>query len=320
MKSLPLHNPVFLEMLQGFEQAVVAQGYSGGRYGLPFRLREFLFFLETKKIEDIAQVRTADIIAYYEYLRKRPNMNREGGLSDTVIRSNLGCLRHFFKYLLNAKLIDTIPCSLPRFGFSHGAKERVPLTEAEIKMVYDAARDKTDRAILACAYGCGLRRGEAAALDLSDIVFSQNLIVVREGKNNKSRSVPMAKGVVNDLRDYIANERPGLLLYNRPTQALFLRRGGARMHDKWLNIRFKSMVKRTGNKELIAKNPSLHSLRHTIATHLVDRGATADFVRKFLGHAQLDTTMGVYAKRRKQKAKLYEVFRNHLEEHNIKVI
>ena len=81
------------------------------------------------------------------------------------------------------------------------------------------------------------------------------------------------------------------------------------MDKKHFNIRFRSLVIQTGNKELMAKKPTLHLLRHSIATHMINRGADVNYVRRFLGHTSLNTTVGIYAKRRKQKAKLYELYR-----------
>ena len=90
------------------------------------------------------------------------------------------------------------------------------------------------------------------------------------------------------------------------------------MGTESFNNRFHALVAKTNNKALIAKNPSIHQLRHSIATHMIDRGADPHYVRRFLGHSLLDTTVNVYAKRRQQKAKLYKLFKNHLNESNIK--
>jgi len=314
---LPISNPLYVEMLQEFEQVIIARAHSGGRGGHPRRAREFLFFLEQKKIEDINDLRTADVIAFYEYLKERPNLGREGNLSDSYVRAQMGTIRTFFDHLLETKRIENLPCSLPRFSYAPG-KEKTPLTEEQIKLLYAACKDRTDRAVLSCAYGCGLRAAEAAALDVSDLVFGKGVIVVREGKNNKSRSVPMAQGVVKELKEYLLHERPNRLFYERPCPSLFLSVHGQRPEKQWYNKRFKAIVKRTGNKELMAMNPSIHVLRHSITVHMIDRGATAEFTRAFLGHALLDTTIGIYAKRRALKARLMEVIGHHRTPSDIK--
>jgi integrase/recombinase XerD len=317
MYSLPLFNKAYIKYFQDFEKVIVAQGYTGGKENLPRKIREFLFFLETKNINDIKEVQTSDILDYYEYLIERPNMNYDGGLSGSAVSGQLRSVTNFFEYLIESKIIDRSPCALPRLPVKP-VREIVPLTEEEIKQLYKVATDKMDRAILACGYGCGMRRLELSNLDIGDIVFAKKEIAVRKSKFYKSRSIPMAEGVIKDLKDYLANGRPRREMYGNPNTAFFLNRHGTRMVKKTFNQRFQKLVLLTGNKELIAKKPTIHQLRHSIATHMIDRGADVNYVRRFLGHTLLDTTVGIYAKRRKQKAKLYKLFRTHLSEHNIK--
>jgi site-specific recombinase XerD len=317
MYCLPLYNKEYIKLLEDFEKVIVAQGYSGGKTNLPRTMREFLFFLETKRINNIKDVQTSDIIEYYEYLMSRPNMIRDGVLSGNAIRTMLRSVSYFFEHLVDSKVIESTPCSIPRLP-PGPFKERIPLTEEEVKQLYKVATDKTDLAILACAYGCGMRRLELSSLDISDVVFGKKEVAVRKSKNYKSRSIPMAEGVIKDLKDYLAHGRPRREMHGQPTSAFFLNKNGSRMLKTSYNKRFWKLVLLTGNKELITKKPSIHSLRHSIATHMIDRGADVNYVRRFLGHTLLDTTVGIYAKRRKQKAKLYKLFRAHLEEHNIK--
>ena len=317
MKCLPIYNKEYLKLLKDFERAVIAQGYSGGKDSLPRCLREFLFFLETKKINDIKEVKTSHILEFYEYLIQRPNMNYDGVLSNSGVRGILGSITHFFEYLVEAKVIESTPCALPRLPIVH-FRNLQPLSEPEIDILYSAATDKMDRAILDCAYGCGMRRRELSNLNTDDFVFSKMEVAVRKSKNFKSRSIPLTAKIMTSLRDYLANDRPRREMYGRPSPAFFLNRSGKRMGTESFNNRFHALVAKTNDKALIAKNPSIHQLRHSITTHMIDRGADPHYVRRFLGHSLLDTTVNIYAKRRQQKAKLYKLFKNHLNESNIK--
>ncbi|MGP8214016.1 MAG: tyrosine-type recombinase/integrase [Bacteroidia bacterium] len=317
MYSLPLFNKDYIRMLEDFEKYIEAQSYSGGKTNMPRRTREFLFFLETRKINRITDVQTADIMEFYEYVIKRPNMTYGGVLSQSSVRTQLRSVSYFFDYLVDSKAIESTPCGIPRLPPSP-MKQKHVLTEQEVQQLYKVATDKTDRAILACAYGCGMRRLELTNLNVSDVVFGKKEIAIRRSKFYKSRSIPMAEGVIKDLKDYLVHGRPRREMYGKPNDAFFLNKTGDRMMKTNYNKRFQNMVRLTGNKELMAKKPRMHILRHSIATHLLDRGADVQYVKKFLGHVQLDTTVGVYAKRRRQKARLYEMFRKHLEEHNVK--
>lgn len=308
MKSLTIHSAPYLEMLKSFEEVIVAQSFSGGKNGMPVRAREFLFFLETKKIYDINRIQTSDIIAFYEYLRKRPNVVHGGLLSGTQIQTIMYSAQYFLEHLVQKGIIPKIPCALPRFTRKQ-AEHHVPLTEAEIKLLYGAARNSLDKALLACAWGCGMRRGELSKLKIAEVQFGERVMNVRSSKNNKSRSVPIAEGLIKDLKEYLTEERPKREKPGKLSPYFFLGREGSYMVPDRFNTRFKELVKLTGNKELIAKRPSIHSLRASIAVHLVDRGAPALFVKNFLGHVNLDTSFGIYAARRKHRIKLSQWFR-----------
>ena len=139
---------------------------------------------------------------------------------------------------------------------------------------------KTEKALLHIFYGCGLRRSEGVALSVKDLDFASMVLYVRIGKNQKRRVVPMSSQIVTDLRNYINQERKhekGALLLNKSKQALT-----GNTANKYL----KQLLERVG----IDKQISLHSLRHSIATHLLDNGVSIEEVRDFLGHRYLEAT------------------------------
>lgn len=103
----------------------------------------------------------------------------------------------------------------------------------------------------------------------------------------------MSKGIVKDLSSYYYNEREALPTgrdYKPEEKAFILHSRSGRMHDDTYNKYLQRMIKRTRNKSIIQKQISIHSLRHSIATHLLQQGIPVEQVRMFLGHSQLETT------------------------------
>lgn len=309
MKHLPVYNRQFQLLHEEFEQFVKTKGYNRGKNCLyPDCVKEFLFFIETRGIKKIRDVSASEIITYQVYLSERPNQRRGGGLSDSYIKCHLFSLRLFFDYLLDTDIIKNSPARLPKFYLNRN-KERSVLTTEEIKQLYNVCESKIDTAILSLAYGCGLRRSELENLNISDVLLLQGIIIIRDSKNHKSRTVPMSDAVLKDIREFIVYERMKYLNGSKcVTNALFINNKGMRKSGADINIRLKQLIVKTQNPVMIRKEITLHCLRHSIATHLLDNGATIEFIQQFLGHSDIDTAM-IYAKRRKQKMKILNQIR-----------
>ncbi len=307
MKSLPLHHPEFERLYREFDDFICLKGYSRGKKtAFPSQVREFLFFVENRGISAITGVVALDVIHYYEYLRERPNQRREGGLSESMIRSHLFSLRLFFDYLMDAGEVTASPAHLPKLSIGKHTQRQI-LTVAEIKEVNKACVTKMEKALIAIAYGCGLRRTEIALLDTNDVSLSKGILTVRDGKGGKSRTVPLSDAGVQTLRAYMVEERPTLFPHQgmETNPAFFINRAGERMKgDNLNNDLLKGILARTQNPVILGKNITLHCLRHSIATHLLDNGAEIEFVQEFLGHSLPDTST-LYSRRRKQRFHLY---------------
>ncbi len=301
MKHLPLHNPVFEALYKDFESLIRTKGYSRGQNTMyPSCVREFLFFIENKGITTIQQVEATEIIAYHEYISTRPNQRREGGLSDSMIKSHLFSLRLFFDYLLDNGELDSSPARLPKFTVKRH-KERNILTVEEIKQLYAACENQRDKAMISVAYGCGLRRSEIQKLDTGDIHLHKGILIIRDSKNHKNRTIPASDNVLKNLKDYIIYERPKYLQHSKQYEpAFFVNERGEHWSGARMNDRLHELIERTQNPEIQRKEITLHCLRHSIATHLIDNGATIEFVQQFLGHSHIDTAH-IYAKKRKQR-------------------
>ncbi|QMU65826.1 MAG: tyrosine-type recombinase/integrase [Flavobacteriaceae bacterium] len=180
-----------------------------------------------------------------------------------------------------------------QFPYPKAREERTVLDQEEIKQLYKASETAQERAILSLAYGCGLRVGELVNCNIEDIRLREKIIIIPKGKGNKRRVVPLSNGVVKDLADYYYNERESLTKgrdYNPKESAFMLHSRGGRMQKGTYNKHLKILVERTENQEIKDKEITIHNLRHSIATHLLEQGIPVEQVRLFLGHSQLETT------------------------------
>jgi integrase/recombinase XerD len=169
------------------------------------------------------------------------------------------------------------------------------LTQAEIKTLFSCISDTYPsfgfaerqakqyelKLIFALYYGCGLRRSEGYNLQIKDINFDKKTIFVHQGKNYKDRIVPMSDGVYKEVQDYVYNFRHKLNLnHNR----LFI------SDEQTMRLRLKYLQNFCNDPNIKAKNLTLHNLRHSIATHLLQNGMSIENIALFLGHSTLDST------------------------------
>jgi site-specific recombinase XerD len=271
-------------------------------------LKEFLHFITSQKIEKVVDITAKDILNYYEYLKKRPKLKGMGHLSSSTIKSHLFTLRIFFDYLLETDELIETPIHLPKFQWGEYTERNI-CSKKEIKLLYDVCETNRDRAILSIAYGCGLRRTEMQNLNATDVQLHKGVLIVREGKGNKARSIPLSDYLIKDLKSYFFQERSDYFFSTSlvNSQAFFINNNGDRMLGHYINERLKKLIVLTNNKKLISKNITLHCLRHSLATHLIDNGASIEFVQYILGHTLIDTSH-LYSKRRKQRLKIKAQF------------
>lgn len=286
------------KLLDSFKVYIEVKNYRGAMSTYTQPILEFLLWTQKRGINNVLEIKNYDLVSFYDYLSTRPNLRRGGTLSDSSINRRLFALRIFFSHLLEQKMVNR---SLIIPNRSDKTKEnRKILTVEEIKELFDVCENQFERALLSVAYGCGLRRTEIQKLNTIDIIFSKGYLTVRMGKGGKKREVPMSDAVINDLRAYLLGERNERIA-KRPNKvkAFFVTKQSDRASGWYLNDSVQQLCVRTGNQEIIDKHISLHCLRHSIATHLADNGASMDFVREFLGHALIDTSQ-IYAMKRKK--------------------
>ncbi|HBH49937.1 MAG TPA: hypothetical protein DDX98_14930 [Bacteroidales bacterium] len=290
MKSLPIYNHEYQKQIENFRNYLKALGLNEGSQNmLPSCVREFLNQIEKQGTQQIQNIRQSQIQSHYEYLQHRPNQRRIGNLSNSMLNHHMYAIRKFFNYLEQTNTITINPTSNIEFKRLK-SKQREVLTTKEIKELYEAAATLRGKAILGIFYGCGLRRTEGEKLNMNDVNLKTKLLYVREGKGKRRRVIPINKQVNEDFKNYLYCERGEYITIKSPKDAFILNKKGNRMSGSSYNDTLKEIIQRTGDKELQAKEISLHNLRHSIATHLLENGLPVEYVRDFLGHQYLEAT------------------------------
>lgn len=299
-KQNTLQTASYRLLLNGYDTMIKAEGYRQTGNNYQNCVKEFLAYLENEALLKIKALQPLDMISYHEHLSNRPKLRSAGVLSSSTVSNHMFAIDLLFDYMLEKKLIDK-KVVLPKHS-RHGGTQRQIVSRDEVLSIYAICQNKRDKAILSIAYGCGLRRKEIERLNVADVQLSTGILIVRSGKNDKRREIPLSNNIIKDLKDYLVNERHTYLKdNNKPrTDSFLVNNQGQRMKGDHVNERLKELITKTGNAELANKEITLHCLRHSIATHLLDNGASLEFVRDYLGHTEIDT-VHVYSKRRRMK-------------------
>ncbi|MBL4680346.1 MAG: tyrosine-type recombinase/integrase [Pseudomonadales bacterium] len=296
MKKLKLKNRSYKALLISFKDWLDILGYSKGivKYS-PIFLQEFFYWLEKHNHNELRTVTRKDITEYYHYLKQRPNENYGGALSNPSLNGHISSLKRFNEYLKkhNAKSLSIHL----RFERTDKLTETDIVTQYEIKELFKATEYTSplqrftlrDKAILTVLYSCGLRRNEAVHLNLNDVFFDKERILVRKTKNKKERFVPINAYNLRILEDNIYDGRPEFYKANE-NEALFVSSQGGRLGGMSFKLRLRQIIKTANDSDITEKRITPHKLRHSIATHLLEKGVPIEAVSQFLGHTSLEST------------------------------
>jgi len=266
-----------MQIIDQFTRHLVRLGYRKTSVQmLPSCVAEFLEYTSNP----IQNITSQNILSYKIYLEQRPNKRRSGGLSESYIHHHIYALKLFFAWQQSRGLLVVNPMSSLSFK-SPQSRVRQILSIAQVKQLY-AKADVKEKVLLSLFYGCGLRRSEGAKLNLKDVGFKSGLLYVRKGKGGKRRAVPMSEKIIKDLRVYVDQERK----WSIKSDALVFNKLGNRMSGDSYSRLLKGLLKKAEMPNQI----TLHSLRHSIASHLLERGLSVEYVRDFLGHKHLEST------------------------------
>lgn len=258
--------PGFSNVVKKLEQQVTLRGQSQSTLNNYIR-RIALFVIHFKELPE--QISEDEINEYLVALARDPKSPSRSSFKHMVYG-----LRYYYRLLGMNKQAIGLP-SLKR-----DTKLPVILNRQELKELFKTPSLLKQRIVLSLIYSAGLRGQEAINLKISDIDFERMTIHIRQSKYKKDRIVPLSPTMVIGLKKYLAAENPHLWLFN-----------GKEASGKYSVKGLSWVMRETLKKTSIRKEVSLHSLRHSYATHLLEDGLNIVTLKELLGHADITTTM-----------------------------
>lgn len=215
------------------------------------------------------------------------------GLSKASAARALAAVRSWFKWLAKTGRVEQSPAALVATPKLPKHLPRVPTIEQMNRTVDGMSEDfaawpARDRVIFELLYGCGIRNAELVGLDLADIHWANEAILVR-GKGRKERYVPLGDAAAQALRAYLSEREARLQTTGKHTNALLLNarlRGNCRLTTRSVGRIVKSLAVAHG----LPAEVHPHTLRHAFGTHMLEEGADLRAIQELLGHERLSTT------------------------------
>ncbi len=309
MKRLPVTAPAYQYIEKSFKEWLEILGYSWQSvYYMPIQIRGLLNYLERQNKAQLTDI-TNEVIKdyYYNELKQRKNyMRNAGALGNSHLNKHIQALRKFTEYL---RQTGKLPIAMFTISLEKVTAEKLNvLTEEEIRQLYKAteiqqhkkkynrsaelyeAIQQRDRAMLSIFYGCGLRRNEGYHLNVNDINISSGVLHVIKGKGYKERLIPVSNKSMEHITAYLYEGRNILLKENKEEAFFISSNNGKRLGGQLMLVKLQQLIQLTGNATMIEKEAGLHTLRHSIATHLLANGMGLEKIKDFLGHSSLEST------------------------------
>ncbi|MET3982125.1 integrase/recombinase XerD [Mucilaginibacter sp. UYP25] len=282
-----MQNDLYIRLQAGFSEWLRILNFElTSQRDMPKMLAEFLNYLELHNCNHPHEIQESHLKSYLNHLHERPCKTKAGAISLNYIRKHLQVIKKFSRYLTESGQ-ESFTVKLRIKGKASNVKSI--LNSEEISRLYDAVKNDAlgmrDKAMLALYYGCGLRKNEGVNINIRDILIEKDLVYVRKGKGHKERYVPLAGSNKTDLDNYIQYARP-YLSSAKKDDALLLningkRLSGATAYERLQKLRTEARLK---------KAVGLHTLRHSIASHLLHSGMKLEQIQRFLGHSSLEST------------------------------
>ena len=228
-------------------------------------LKSFLVFYNNKAIADISN---EDVIVYNnEYILK-------SGLSSSYQNQIVNSIKLYFKTCRDTKIeVDKI---------HRPKREKVlpnVLSKEEVKAILEAHSNLKHKMMLSLIYSCGLRCGELLALQPVHIDSKRNIVLLKNAKGKKDRIAPLSPKILEMLREYYKLFKPTTYLFE-----------GQHAGTPYDSRSLQKVLKLALNKARIVKPVTLHWLRHSYATHLLESGTDLRYIQELLGHSSSKTT------------------------------
>ncbi len=204
----------------------------------------------------------------------------------TTIAHNLTVIKNFHSYLVKEKIVSSDVSEFierPKLRKSLPKSLSIDDVDLLLNIPLNTPFDYRNKAMLELMYGCGLRVSELVSLTMNDIDMTNCFIRIL-GKGSKEREIPLGEYAMDYLNLYL--ERRELLLKDKPCNQLFLNNHGQGMTRQGFFKILKSLLKEKG----LNTDVSPHTLRHSFATHLINRGADLRSIQEMLGHSDISTT------------------------------
>ena len=257
-----LPNSASLEEL--ITREIQIRGYSPRTKKSYLAYNQDLLRFSDKNPEQISQV---DIKKYLDYLVSEKN------LSTSTLNCAVNALRFYYGEILGKEFV---------YQINRAKKDKklpVVLSKEEIKRLIEATKNPKHNLMLSVTYSAGLRVSETVSLKISDIDFDRKVINIKGAKGKKDRTSLLSEKVSCKIKDYLSVYQPAMWLFEGQDSRTHI-------HTRSLQHIFENAMNITG----IKKNASIHSLRHSFATHLLEAGTDLRIIQELLGHASSKTT------------------------------
>ena len=253
------------------------------------KIKEFKYWMQSRRYSaSTIETYTESLEIFLRYFAHKPineitnddlimfnnNYILANGYSSSYQNQIVNGVKLFFRSIVDKKLQPDLILRPKR-------EKLLPnvLSKEEIKAILNALKNIKHKAMLSLIYSCGLRRSELLNLKLTDIDSKRGLIIIRQGKGRKDRVAPLSPKILELLRDYYSAYKPHYWLFEGQDKK-------SRYDEKSLA----SVLKQALAKSRIQKPVSLHWLRHSYATHLLENGTDLRYIQEILGHRSSRTT------------------------------
>jgi integrase/recombinase XerD len=261
-----LPNTEGIASIETFKRYLLSKRYSPNTINTYSEaLKSFLTFCNTKAIKEITN---DDVIAYNnDYILKH-------NLSSSYQNQIVNAIKLYFK-IVKESAIEIDKVHRPK-------REKVlpnVLSKEEIKAILEAPKNLKHKAMLSMIYSCGLRRSELLNLIPNDIDSKRNVVIIRQSKGKKDRITPLSPKILELLRDYYKEYSPKIYLFE-----------GQEKNTPYSARSLEEVLKKSITLAKINKPVTLHWLRHSYATHLLESGTDLRYIQELLGHNSSKTT------------------------------
>jgi len=275
VKPIPSTSPVWklsgenLEALEKFVQLLKLKAYSEST--IRTYRNEFIQLLQLLKSKAVNELTPDDLKRYMVYA-----MEKEG-IKENTAHSRLNALKFYFEQVLHREKFfweiprPKKPIELPKI-----------FNQDEIAAIINSVKNKKHKAMLMLAYSAGLRVSEVVSIKTYQIDSKRMTILIKQAKGKKDRIVSLSPVLLVMLREYALQYKPDKKGY------LF---GGIVKGTPYSTRSLQEVIQAAKNKAGIIKPGSIHSLRHSFATHLIDKGTDVTMIQKLLGHNDIKTTL-----------------------------